>query len=176
MQDKLVALIPEFNLIKDKKLREKVLAVWERAIKLGGWKVEDLSRMPFTLLIESSPITMVEHIRGVVQVAYKAEQALREVYGDKIKINHDHLIAGALLHDVGKMLEFAEENGNFKKSYYGRLLRHPFSGVALCYEEGIPPEVLHIIAVHSKEGEGAKRTTEAIILHHADFINFEWLK
>lgn len=176
MRDKLIELIPEFNLIEDEKLREKTLSVWQRAIKLGDWQVDDLIRMPFTLLIEDSPVTMVEHVRGVVQVSLQAERALRQVYKDKVKINHDYLVAGALLHDVGKMLEYAEKEGKFVKSYYGRLLRHPFSGVALCHEEGIPPEVLHIIAVHSKEGEGTKRTTEAIILHHADFINFEWLK
>jgi hypothetical protein len=40
----------------------------------------------------------------------------------------------------------------------------------------IPQEVLHIIAAHSKEGDGARRTVEAVIVNHADFVNFEALK
>jgi hypothetical protein len=55
---------------------------------------------------------------------------------------------------------------------YGKLLRHPFSGVSLAESCGIPPEVCHIIAAHAGEGELVKRTTEATIVHHADFMTF----
>ena len=40
----------------------------------------------------------------------------------------------------------------------------------------MPDEVTHIVAVHAKEGDGGKRSVEAIILHHADFTNFETLQ
>jgi hypothetical protein len=33
-----------------------------------------------------------------------------------------------------------------------------------------------MIAVHAKEGEGARHTTEAFIINHSDFANFEPLK
>jgi hypothetical protein len=35
---------------------------------------------------------------------------------------------------------------------------------------------MHIIAVHSKEGSGEKRSPEAIIFHHVDFIDFDLVK
>jgi len=35
---------------------------------------------------------------------------------------------------------------------------------------------MHIIASHSWEGDRSKRTPEAIIVHHADFTNFEQFK
>jgi len=35
---------------------------------------------------------------------------------------------------------------------------------------------MHVIAVHSKEGVGEKRSPEAIIFHHVDFIDFELVK
>ncbi|MCH8300653.1 MAG: hypothetical protein IIC39_08960, partial [Candidatus Marinimicrobia bacterium] len=56
---------------------------------------------------------------------------------------------------------------------HGKYLRHPFSGVGLSFRHDLPDEVMHIIAVHSKEGEGFQRTAEAIIFHHADFTDFE---
>ena len=176
MKEDLLKSIPEFNLIKDSDLKEKVLKVWDIALTAGGWEVSDLQRMPFTLLIEPCPCNMIEHIRGVVNVAIGAAKALKAIYRDKVKINMDYLISGALLHDIGKLVEYKEENGEFSQSKLGTLLRHPISGVGLCYSQGIPEEVMHIIASHSWEGDRSKRTPEAIIVHHADFINFEQFK
>ena len=85
----------------------------------------------------------------------------------------DVLIAGAILADVGKLLEYVlEEHGNAIQGSYGKLLRHPFSGVSLAESCGIPPEVCHIIATHAGEGNMVKRSTEAFIVHHADFMTF----
>ena len=70
-------------------------------------------------------------------------------------------------------MSLKKKDGGFQKSEAGKSLRHPFSGVGLCYDEGIPHEIMHIIAVHSKEGDTGKRTPEAAILHHADFSNFD---
>jgi putative nucleotidyltransferase with HDIG domain len=173
MKEDLLKFIPEFNLIKDSDLKEKVLKVWDIALKAGNWEAKDLQRMPFTLLIDPCPCTMVEHIRGVVNVSIEAAKALQSIYQDKIKINEDYLIAGALLHDIGKLVEYKEENGRFIQSNWGKLVRHPISGVGLCYSQDIPEEVMHIIASHSWEGDRCKRTSEAIIVHHADFTNFE---
>ena len=55
-------------------------------------------------------------------------------------------------------------------------LRHPFSGVAMCYRHGIPPEVMHIVATHSHEGDKVQRSIESIIFHHADFVDFDIAK
>ena len=54
----------------------------------------------------------------------------------------------------------------------GELLRHPFTGVALAMECGVPDAVCHIIATHAAEGDLVKRTTEACIVHHADFMAY----
>lgn len=173
MKDKLIQLIPEFNLVEDKDLREKVLNVWQKALEIRQMKPDDLLRMPFTLLIDPCPANFIEHCRGVIQVSYQTGLALQKVYGDKMPLNMDFLMAGALLHDVGKILEYVEKDGRFVKAHEGKYVRHPFSGVGLCFDEGIPEEVQHIIAVHAGEGSGRWRSTEGIIVHHADFINFE---
>ena len=51
-------------------------------------------------------------------------------YGKRVAINRDHLLAGAILHDVGKLFEYRREAGKFVKSREGELLRHPISGAA----------------------------------------------
>ncbi len=173
MREQLMELLPEINLIQDEKLKEKVIRVWERALKLRGMQPRDMLRMPFTLLIKPCPANFVEHVRGVVQVAYQSAKGLQEIYGDRMPINLDYLLAGALLHDIGKILEYVEKDGEFVKSYEGKHVRHPFSGTALAFAEDLPVEVQHIIAVHAGEGDGRWRSTEGILVHHADFINFE---
>jgi putative nucleotidyltransferase with HDIG domain len=169
-------LLPELSLLGDGELRDKVVAVYEAALARGGWKADDMTRLPFTLLLEPCPATYLEHTQAVTWCALAAAKALEKIYGPRLEVNRDYLVAGALLHDVGKLLEYAEEKGKFVKSATGRMLRHPFVGAALAAEFGLPVEVTHIIAVHAKEGEGARATPEAIIVHHADFMNFEPFK
>ena len=173
MREELRKLFPELEDIKDEDLRDKTYKCFEEAMKLGGWEIKDLYEMPFTLLIPDCPVKMVDHIRGVLKTSVAMAKAMSEVYGDKMPINMDLLISGAFLHDVGKLLEYKRENGKFVKSENGKLLRHPFSGAILAGKIGLPDEVLHMIAVHSKEGDHGKRITEAIIVNKADFANFE---
>ncbi len=85
----------------------------------------------------------------------------------------DVLVAGAILADVGKLLEYVlDENGKSVQGTYGKYLRHPFSGVSISEEFGIPAEVLHIVATHAGEGDLVKRSAEAYMVHHADFMTF----
>ena len=88
-------------------------------------------------------------------------------------VNLDVLIAGAILADVGKLLEYELKDGKSVQGKYGKYLRHPFSGVSLAEQCGVPAEVCHIIAAHAGEGDIVKRTTEAFVVHHADFMTFE---
>jgi putative nucleotidyltransferase with HDIG domain len=176
MRKKLLSLMPEFQLIQDDNLREKTISVWEEAIELGEWDVSDLLAMPFTLLIERTQVNIINHTRAVTRSSLQIADVLLEEYKGKVSINRDYLLSGALLHDVGKLFEYEEVNGVFKKSAAGQLLRHPISGSAFAYKFGLPQEVLHIIACHSKEGDGARKTVEAVIVNHADFVNFETLK
>ena len=95
------------------------------------------------------------------------------MYHGELPVNMDVLISGAILADVGKLLEYVlDDNGKAIQGNYGKYLRHPFSGVSLAEEAGVPAEVCHIIATHAGEGNMVKRTTEAYLVHHADFMTF----
>jgi putative nucleotidyltransferase with HDIG domain len=176
MQKKLLSLMPEFQSIKDEDLQEKTLKVWVEAMAKKGWTVDDLLEMPFTLLIEHTPINIIEHTRAVTLCSVQIADVLLDEYKDRISIDRDILLSGALLHDVGKLFEYVKEDSRFVKSKEGKLLRHPISGAAFASQFEIPQEVLHIIAAHSKEGDGARTTVEAVIVNHSDFVNFEALK
>lgn len=171
MKDEILKLIPEFKEIKDEKLRNATLEVFAQATEKGGWEAQDLDNIPFTLL-KQTDVSFLRHTRGVTQTCIEAGKLASKNYPE-VNINMDYLVMGGLLHDVGKLLEYKREGGKVVKSNCGKFLRHPFSGVGICSGKGIPDEVLHIIAVHSKEGDGGWRSPEAVILHHADFTNFE---
>lgn len=173
MRDAIAATLPELGEINDSDLRDKVIAVWEEAMTKKGWNIETLKRMPFTLLVADVNISFIEHVRTVCRMCIAMEKELNDMYSDRVSLNHDHLVAGALLADVGKIFEYDESGDKFVKSEQGKYLRHPFTGVGLSFRHDLPDEVMHIIAVHSKEGEGFQRTAEAIIFHHADFTDFE---
>ncbi len=177
---------PDLMKIGDASLREKVAAVWNEAITTGcggppesGWTFDELRAVKFTLLAGDIEMTFVDHINSCVKQCIAIANVLKDVFRGIVPINMDYLIAGALLADCGKPLEYAKDaKGNVIQGSFGQLLRHPFSGVAMCYKHGIPPEVMHIVATHSFEGDPPKvtRSIESIIFHHADFIDFDIAK
>jgi len=176
MRARLLELIPEFNLIQDTDLREKCLKTWEAAMEESGWTPDDLTRMPFTLLINPCPASFIDHTRAVTLTAIRSAEAFGEIYGDRVPVNMDLLVAGGLLHDIGKLLEYENrDDGMTVQTYAGKMLRHPFTGMELAARLDLPTEVQHIIATHAGEGDKVKRTTEATILNHADFMNFHSL-
>jgi len=176
MREQLLEQVPEFDLIKDQALREMCLQTWEAAMEEGDWTLEALTRLPFTLLINPCPANFIEHTRAVTLTAVRSAQVFAEIYGERVPIQWDYLVAGALLHDIGKLAEFRlRDDGVAVKSDAGLLLRHPFTGMALAERFGLPVEVQHIIAAHAGEGDKVQRTTEATIVNHADFMNFHSL-
>ena len=167
-------LWPELEWIENSDLRMKTARVWESALEKSVLTPEDLNRIPFTLLCGPDlKVTFMDHKRSVVHIARDSGNKMNEFYGDELPVNMDVLIAGAILADVGKLLEYVlDENGKAVQGSYGKYLRHPFSGVSLAESCGVPPEVCHIIAAHAGEGNMVKRSTEAFIVHHADFMTF----
>lgn len=99
------------------------------------------------------------------------------------KVDKDLLITGALLHDVGKVLEY-NIKPTIEFTAEGRLVGHiPLGDHIVCEKaaeiDNFPPDLLfklrHLILSHHGEYEKASarlpQTLEAIVLHHAD--NFD---
>ena len=106
MREKIVELLPEINWITDQKLREQVIDTYVDALKTGGWEPEDMRKIPFTLLIPNCPASLLTHTRGVIRVSKVIYEEFNAMYKEEggFQLNHDDLIAGALLHDVGMLV------------------------------------------------------------------------
>jgi putative nucleotidyltransferase with HDIG domain len=167
-------LWPEIEWISDPDLKAKVAATWELALDKSVLTANDLKTIPFTLLCGPDlKVSFMDHKRAVVHIARDSGLKFPEFFKDSLPVDMDVLIAGAILADVGKLLEYElNEDGSSRQGLYGKYLRHPFSGVSLAEQCGVPAEVCHIIATHAGEGNMVKRSTEAYIVHHADFMTF----
>jgi len=98
---------------------------------------------------------------------------MRSFYGDALPIDHDVLISGAILIDVGKLLEYDKVDASSSRARRGRSCAIPSAGWPWPIVFDLPTSVIHLIAVHSKEGDLGARTVEGWIAHHADFMTFE---
>ena len=105
-------LFPSLMEIKDESLREKVAAVWNEAITTGcggkGWTFDELRAVKFTLLAGDIDMTFVEHLNSCARQCIAIADVLESSFRCGIPIQRDHLVAGALLADVGKPLEYQQ--------------------------------------------------------------------
>jgi 3'-5' exoribonuclease len=119
---------------------------------------------------------LIEHTLSVAQLCDR----MAEHYGG---VDRDLLIAGALLHDVGKIREIGARAG-FPYTDEGKLLGHILLGLQIVADaaariDSLAPSRLlllqHLIASHQGRYEWQSprepRTLEAIMLHYADDLD-----
>jgi len=161
--------------IEDDDLRQRVVDTWVTACKRGEWEsVDALKKMPFTLLTETHGVNFIEHTIAVTEGAVGLAEAQKASYETMpYEIDMDRLLAGGILHDVGKLMEITPDGqGGYKKSRAGLCARHPISGAILAAEMGHSPEIVNTIACHAKEGDGRPQVVETVLIHQADFGTF----
>ncbi len=106
---------------------------------------------------------LIDHIANVTEIAIAIANSFKKTY--KAEINMDHLISGALLHDIMKVF-IVKEGG---KDLTDTKLDHAVFSACELYARGFPEEVIHIVASHGGEtGQPSPRTLEALILYYAD--------
>ena len=168
-----LALWPELDWIGNDALRAATARTWGLALERSPLGAPDLNAIPFTLLHPTS-VTFMAHKRCVVHIARESARAMQAFMGAGLPIDLDTVVAGAILADVGKLLEYERDaDGGARQSARGKYLRHPFTGVSLCMEAGVPDAVSHVVATHAAEGNLVARSVEAWIVHHADFMSYE---
>lgn len=176
----IINLIPEINLVTSDDLKGKLIQIYEKILREGGWTEKDLKNIPFTLLIPElidersklPKITLIDHIRAVTKLSI-AVYDIYERLGLGKELNRDELIAGAILHDIGKFIEYEkDEKGKIVPTLSGKILRHPAQGLEFVAEFDLPLSVRQAIVFHSKEGDQINRLPEVEIISRSDFLCF----
>ena len=165
-RDYILSLFPTIVKIKDRDLREKVIRTWFNAWKRSNFlRIEDVHQ--FEPARNRIHYTNVDHTNQVCQACERMATIPSEILG--LQLNLDYLRAGALLHDVDKMVVFDAQTGGWTEA--GRRTPHAVAGASMARAEGLPEEVAHIIEAHStKFSPHPPKSIEALILRHADLI------
>jgi len=147
-----------------------------------------LSHPEWGTAYRQAPAAMKIHqayLRGLWEHSVRVAELADGVAERYPAINRDLVLTGALLHDMGKTLEYSYERG-IKFTTEGRLLGHIILGIELLTEEmaKIPEfprelrsKLLHIITSHhgKYEWQSPKRPKlmEALVIHYADVMDAE---
>ncbi len=110
---------------------------------------------------------LLEHTVGVATLCRETAQL-------HPRLRHDLVLAAALVHDVGRVLELGR-GPVFKQTDEGRLLGHVHLGLRVIEERaesldlGVRAELLHAVSCH--HDVRAARTAEAAVLFHANALD-----
>ncbi len=122
------------------------------------------------------------YIGGLLEHTLSMAAVARLLAGHYPYVNLDLLLAGVLLHDVGKADAYALDEG-FGHSDDGRLVGHIIRGALLIeraateldFPAGMLQELQHLIASHHGTQEWGSpvvpRTLEAVLLHQIDLLD-----
>ena len=170
---KLLKLFPAFLEITDKTLREQAMEAMGLAMKQGGWNERNIQICPVSLNYKDCDISWVEHVTDVVESCRLQFDSLEKYYlRHNVTVSRDLVIAGALLHDIGKLTEYACEGGRAVHSRNYQLMRHPLAGAVIAAKAGLPDEMIHLIATHSFEGHKSYQTVESEFVRMMDAFVF----
>jgi 3'-5' exoribonuclease len=126
-----------------------------------------LRRLPASESHHSYAGGLLEHTVGVATICRETAQL-------HPRLRSDLLLAGALLHDIGRTAELTQ-GPTFRQTGEGRMLGHVHLGLRLvetraaALEPEVRTELLHAIAVH--HDARAARTAEAAVLYHANQLD-----
>ncbi|SCZ79508.1 HD domain-containing protein [Acidaminobacter hydrogenoformans] len=170
-------LLPEINLISSEKLRHQCINALLDAFETGGWNWDNIYLCPVSINKVSNRDMnhQIDHVRIVIKIAISMYDLLEENYKQNSDLR-DTIIAGALLHDIGKFIEFTLKGDTVSYSDSAKLIRHPLGGAIIASRNGICDEILHIIATHSFEGRESSETLASMIVKAADEIAFKYIK
>jgi 3'-5' exoribonuclease len=165
--------------IADVPLRRLVLAILDR-------HAEALKRLPATVR-HFHPFCggLLEHTLSVTHTCLQLVEKYAAYYTElRPPLNRDLVVAGAVLHDIGRVLEFAGESAAVQPTVPGRLFGHLFLGRDLVRDTArelgdVHPDLVqmleHIIIAHLNHPEwGSPRLPllpECLIIHHADDLD-----
>lgn len=125
----------------------------------------------------------LEHVLSVTKTAVYLADKYREYYPD-INLSKSLIVAGAILHDIGKLQELVQQPTGADYTPVGRLIGHIVLGrdmvrAAAAEIPEIDPELLlrleHIVLSHQAVPEWGSpvspTTPEALLVHYADDID-----
>jgi len=161
--------------ISDQSIRQKVIETWCKASLAGGWKsIEELRELPFTVVADPQGISLLQHTKAATEGAIALAKIQMETISTFPCVDIDILVAGALLHDINKVVMFERDENNFFRKKEGYSVNTPsFPGIKIARETGLPDDIVGVIEYECRKALGNPPNVEAILIHHADMTTFD---
>lgn len=160
---------PELDQLHDATLRTKVARIWSEVWHESTWKrIEDAPKNPN---VPGKPL--YAHIRSVTRQALATAEIMKEIHGKDY--DHDTLVAGGLLHDVSKLVEYEASGDGAVKSKRGKLIQHAVYAAHKAWEHDLPEEVVHILVSHTHSSGVRPITWECVVIHYVDYLDSDAL-
>ena len=173
LRQQILVELPEIAQISAEELQRRTIEAWAYAIAHSSFtSIHQIPPAGNPGVQEARRGDQTDHLRGVTRLAIGIAREMQSAYPE-LEIDKDVIIAGGLLHDVGKAWEFDPERRQkwtAQQKRFGRpSIRHPAMGAHICLTVGLPEEIAHIAMAHSGEGELLVRSLECMIVHQADY-------
>lgn len=154
---------PAVDEITDADLRRGVRDAWQRTVADTDVRPDEFS---WTKAAgeEYGEWSLVAHTNQVVTVSRSIADAFASLYDQSLST--DVLLAGALVHDIGKPYELA--TGEYDVPPAERLIGHPYFGLYPVLAADLPVEVAHVVLAHSRHCPVESATPEARVVDLAD--------
>ena len=165
-----VELFPEIEEIVNLETRQKVINCWLIALQESQW--ESIEAMPWIPGL-SEYITNVQHSVGAARIGMAIVKTLNssQDVAPGARVDLDTVIAGCILHDVGKLLEYTgPENHTGDRTPLGKRMLHHVLGTHLAIRAGLDAKIVHCIEAHLQP-ESYEKSLEAQIVGWADRIH-----
>lgn len=160
---------PEIAHIQDPTLRAQVTACW-----IDAWHQSQYTTLDEAIFSPQIPgCRLIDHVRAVISIAMQIAKALALYH--QILINHDYILAGALLHDIDKMFIYEKTSQGHQHAITLTQFPHGYLGARLAHKHGLPDSIEHLILSHTRQQLIVPTTIEAIIVHYADFVDYDSL-
>ena len=164
--------------LSDKIIQPELKALLEQILSHPVWG-QAYRQAPAAMKIHQA------YLRGLWEHSVRVAEIAEGIAAHYPKMDCDLVLTGALLHDIGKTLEYSYTRG-IKVTTEGRLLGHIILGLELITEEiakipDFPRELrsklLHIITSHHGKYEWQSpkkpKLMEALVIHYADVMDAE---
>ena len=161
--------LPRIVQIEDDELKRKTASVYLELFKSSRWK--NLSEQP---IFGNLAVSALEHTNAVVELCLQMAEVIERNH--KIKVNKDHLVASAILHDASKLVEFDPSGKGMKQTRLGELGQHTIKCVSLMLAVGMPLEVVHAVLAHTPKSGAVPKTVEALLVYFAEAVDYNVLK
>lgn len=162
-------LFPLVEQIKDTLLKDKVIEAWLRAWRDSTWERIELA--VFRPVLKASECTLVEHVNVVAAGVLYVGQLIHENF--RLPVDFDALLAGALLHDVAKLVEYGPKDDHGERTDIGKMIHHAFYGAHIALDLGIPIKIVELIVAHTPQNRALPCSIEGIILDYLDYMAYD---